>query len=352
MSEAPVRVLLIEDSPDDADLLRELLGGSEFAIDQRETLAEARRILAESPPDLLLLDLHLPDGSGLETMEGARAHSRSLPIVVLTGSLSEEDGVAALRAGASDYLLKDQLGPDLPWRLRYAIERHSNERVLRTFAALLSHELRHALGVVGGYGDELADLNAGPGGNGSLRRISRRVREIASDTVRLIDATLELSRTERSTAPLQRESVDAGKLFESLAAEFRVRGGADVDLVWRSKVAQPVWTDAVKLKMILRNLVANAVRVAAGGRVAVGADLESDRVVFSVKDSGPGIPSAEIPRLLQAFRQGGEPGHAGRAGLGLYVVDRLTESLGGRLELRSNGDGSVFRVSLPGAIIR
>jgi signal transduction histidine kinase len=89
--------------------------------------------------------------------------------------------------------------------------------------------------------------------------------------------------------------------------------------------------------------------------VTVAAELVGDRVPLSVSASGPGIPEADIPRLFAAFRQGGEvaPGATGRASLGLYVVDRLTESLGGRLEAESCGKGSTFRVSLPGsAVIR
>lgn len=128
---SPLRVLLVEDNPGDADLV--ILSLSEFSGDigevrRAERLADARTALAGSRSDVVLLDLSLPDASGLEALEILRTEHPDLPIVVLTGALGDL-GARALCEGAQDYLIKGQVdGPLLLRALRYSIERLRIER--------------------------------------------------------------------------------------------------------------------------------------------------------------------------------------------------------------------------------
>src|SRR5262245_59984721 len=108
----PLRVLLIEDNPDDAELLRETLAerrGERVALVAVETLGEAMAQLDRAAVDLLLLDLSLPDSQGLETVTRMRAHAPRVPIIVLTGLDDDALGVQAIHAGAQDYLAKGQV---------------------------------------------------------------------------------------------------------------------------------------------------------------------------------------------------------------------------------------------------
>jgi len=121
-------VLLVEDNPADARLLREALAeiaDSRFEITHCETLAQAHEFLAKNTSDVILSDLGLPDSQGLETIRHIHKAAPGVPVVVLTALNDESFGGQVLQEGAQDYLVKGQIDSRLLWRaLRYAMERH------------------------------------------------------------------------------------------------------------------------------------------------------------------------------------------------------------------------------------
>jgi len=121
-------VLLVEDNPADARLLREALAeiaDSRFEITHCETLSQAHEFLAKNTSDVILSDLGLPDSQGLETIRHIHKAAPGVPIVVLTALNDESFGDQVLQEGAQDYLVKGQIDSRLLWRaLRYAMERH------------------------------------------------------------------------------------------------------------------------------------------------------------------------------------------------------------------------------------
>ncbi|MFF8401418.1 PP2C family protein-serine/threonine phosphatase [Streptomyces sp. NPDC015684] len=124
------RILLVEDDDGDALLVEELLYDTDMphALTRCRTAADARRALAAHPVDCVLLDLHLPDASGVETVQAIQADTRAA-IIVLTGLDEPRAGVDALAAGAQDYLIKGKVDPDLMQRaVRYAVQRKQAER--------------------------------------------------------------------------------------------------------------------------------------------------------------------------------------------------------------------------------
>ncbi|WP_194813851.1 PP2C family protein-serine/threonine phosphatase [Nocardia sp. XZ_19_385] len=124
-------LLLVEDDPADALLVEELVAdvGPGLRLEWAHSLAEAARRLGESSPDCVLLDLHLPDAQGLEGLARIRACADGVAIVVLTGLDQEQTGLAAVAAGAQDYLIKGRVEPELFGRaVRYAIQRKQAER--------------------------------------------------------------------------------------------------------------------------------------------------------------------------------------------------------------------------------
>jgi two-component system, sensor histidine kinase and response regulator len=135
MSSAPINVLLIEDNPGDARLLRELLqeaGSSQFELVHAERFSEAMTRMSERRFDVVLLDLSLPDAHGLDTISRLGSQAEGTPIVILTGLNDEEIAIRALQQGAQDYLVKGQADGQLLARaLRYAIQRHKAEESLK-----------------------------------------------------------------------------------------------------------------------------------------------------------------------------------------------------------------------------
>jgi len=141
MSEAPIRILLVEDNPGDARLLREFLRESaslSFELTHVDRLADARARMEAEGADVILLDLSLPDAHGLDSVTRTLEFAPHVPIVVLTGLDDESAALAAVHAGAQDYLVKGQVESGVLTRsIRYACER---KRLERERAQLLDRE--------------------------------------------------------------------------------------------------------------------------------------------------------------------------------------------------------------------
>jgi len=143
-----MRVLLVEDNPGDARLIRIYLaeaGAAAFDLAHADKLAEGIRRAREGDFDVVLLDLSLPDASGLEAVTKMHEAVATCPIVVLTGLNDEAVALEAVRKGAQDYLVKDQISSALLVRaMRYAVERKRAEEALRTSEAQLSNAMEIA----------------------------------------------------------------------------------------------------------------------------------------------------------------------------------------------------------------
>jgi signal transduction histidine kinase len=128
--EAPLSILLVEDNPGDTRLIKEMLGETtttRFLFDEVSTLNTALERLREGRTGVVLLDLSLPDSSGLATFEHLRGHAPGLPVIVVTGLDDDNIALQAVQKGAQDYLVKGQVDPGLLARsIRYAIERQHN----------------------------------------------------------------------------------------------------------------------------------------------------------------------------------------------------------------------------------
>jgi PAS domain S-box-containing protein len=136
-----LRVLLVEDNPGDADLIVELLPDKcEVVVAAR--ISEAREHAGAERFDILLLDLGLPDSNGLDTLRTMRLYAVELPIIVMTGNNDEQMGLAAIREGAQDYLIKGQIAQNLLVRsIKYAVERKQTENALKELNATLEERI-------------------------------------------------------------------------------------------------------------------------------------------------------------------------------------------------------------------
>lgn len=222
-------------------------------------------------------------------------------------------------------------------------------RVKADFIAAVSHDLRTPLHVLIGYNEMLLEGAAGPLADGQ-RELVRRMYDCAVRFLGLIDGVLGVGRVESGLDRIVASDVSLPELCEELVHEvdFLRRPGVEV----RCDVAPlVVATDAAKLATILRNLVTNALKFTTEGTVEIQARVEpDDRLVLRVRDTGPGIPADDRPKLFEMFRQGAAGLRSGGSGLGLglYLVKRLSHMLGGDVELvASEPGGTAFEVRIP-----
>jgi signal transduction histidine kinase len=169
----------------------------------------------------------------------------------------------------------------------------------------------------------------------------------------LVDATLDLSRLDAGRLPVELGAVDLGALLQALHVETRdlVRAKPALALVWRVAGALPaIHTDPAKLRIVLKNLLDNAVKFTERGSITLTAAPRLGGVEVTVADTGVGIAPDALAYVFEAFRQGDGSTtrrHDG-VGLGLHLVQRYVAVLGGTLDVTSApGEGSTFRVWLP-----
>jgi PAS domain S-box-containing protein len=234
-------------------------------------------------------------------------------------------------------------------RLMSQLERAS--RLKSEFVATMSHELRTPLHIILGYNDLILDGAFGdltPDQRDGLERADRNARSL----LELINATLDMSRLEAGRLTLDLREVAVADVVAQVDLDTRdVQAQSGLAFSWIVAPDLPtVYTDPAKLKTILRNLVGNAVKFTPRGSVAIEAVADAGGVAIAVRDTGVGIPEEQLREVFEPFLQLDPPGRASRGGvgLGLYIVSRLLDELGGSVGVESwVGEGSTFRVWIP-----
>ncbi|MGE0680762.1 MAG: sensor histidine kinase [Candidatus Binatia bacterium] len=219
------------------------------------------------------------------------------------------------------------------------------------FLAMMSHELRTPLNIVIGYADLLSEHTFGPLTDEQAETL-KRLRRNAHELYELITAMLDLSRLESGRLPVDVKTIELRKLLEEIRDETRdVRKQSGLHFVWNvdPKLLQ-MQTDPGKLKVVIKNLLGNAIRFTTKGSVTIDAHACRGGVEICIADTGIGIPQDALALIFEPFRQVDE--HAlqlrGGTGLGLYIVKRLLGLLGGEVTVESEeGRGSTFRVWTP-----
>jgi signal transduction histidine kinase len=221
------------------------------------------------------------------------------------------------------------------------------------FIGTMSHELRTPLNAIIGYSELLRDGDFGPISEGQ-REICFKVLDYSRQLLELIQATLDVSRMESGALPVTLGPVDVAKLLDELAAQVPtswVKPGVKL-LMAAEPELPPLQSDHNKLKMIVRNLVHNALKFTESGSVSVAASLTDDGTVLqiTVTDTGIGITPENQAIIFDMFRQvdGSDRRRHDGVGLGLYIVRRLTVTLGGSIAVESElGRGSSFILRFP-----
>lgn len=356
----PLRVLLIEDSPEDAELLSEQLLEAEMdaSFERVDSEPALREVLERYVPDIVLSDLSMPGFSGYQALHIVRELHPNIPFIFVSGTMGEETAVDALHEGANDYIIK-HLPARLPSAVARAIRdaRGEIERVrvegelmraqrlesLALLAAGLSHDLRNILQPLLIVPDLMRVRSDDP----QLGRLADVVAECGRRGHEMVDSMLSFVRGSRQPS----ERITVQRLFQAVALLLKSSLPASVELqldVSDDRLA--VEANYTELQQVLLNLSLNAIQAMPdGGRLSLKADLVesaegSSLLRICVQDQGVGMDEETQARLFSPFFTTKSEG----TGLGLVSCKRIIESCQGSIHVESQpGVGTSFSVLLP-----
>jgi signal transduction histidine kinase len=369
MSDQSTHVLLIEDNPGDADLVRLRLVEGKSAADVScvNRLSDGLASLKEQSPSVILLDLNLPDSQGADTFRKVLEKAPNVPVVILSGQDDEELAMKALHQGVQDYLVKGAFSSSsLDRAMRYAVERQALLRSLEMsrkqqlefknqFLSHVSHELRTPLTCIHQFVTILLDGLAGevsPEQRDHLKTILKSVNQLGA----MVRDLLEASRVESGKIRIEPRCVAIGDLIrqavtmmEPIAHEKEV--GLEVGVDTRIPF---VYGDPDRILEVLINLLENGIKFTPqGGSVTVRTCLvqtDPDFVYISVVDTGCGItPEARALVFERLYQDPNAVDNRRKGlGLGLFIAKELVSLHGGRIWVASEpGQGSTFSFTLP-----
>jgi two-component system cell cycle sensor histidine kinase/response regulator CckA len=367
-----LEVLIVEDNPDDAELVLRALRQAGFDPHWSRVETEPDFMAAlKKTPQIILSDYSMPSFSGLRALELSQASGLNIPLILISGTVGEDVAVEAMRRGSADYLLKDRLA-----RLGSAVERVLNEQrliaerkeleaqfvqaqkmeVIGQLSAGMAHDFNNILAVIIGYGDlMLQELR----GESTLRNYTAEIRHAADRASALTRQLLVFSRKQASQAVV----FDLNAMLQDLDKMLRRLIDENVELTMvLSQEAGRVKADAGYIGQVLMNLVVNARdAMPNGGKLTIttsnatlGENVESATsgplpgryVVISVSDTGTGMTAEVQARLFEPFFTTKPKGKG--TGLGLVTCQAIVRQCGGKIDIFSKpGQGATFRIYIP-----
>jgi signal transduction histidine kinase len=362
-----IRILLVENDGAAVASVRTMLAGGGYTVTVAASLADAVRVASTGHVDLVLLDLSLPDASGLAALSGIQRAFPHKPVVVVSSDDLERVATQAVQAGAQDYLLKGRFSDaGLRRALHNAVERGDlRERLAASIAelehqranflqlnqlkndliAVLAHDIKGPLTSIVGFAELLEE---GYLEGAAATDAARTIRTNAQRLSTLANDVLALSRIEHGELEIAADRVDLVAVAKS-AIELH---GSERAITFSSDVtAAPVLGDADRLRQVFDNLLRNAVKYSPGGQpVDVTVTTQGDAFRVAVRDRGIGIPEDEQDRLFERFSRASNARRAKIAGsgIGLFIVKMIVDRHGGSITVQSKlGGGSTFVVTLP-----
>ncbi|MCH8157509.1 MAG: hybrid sensor histidine kinase/response regulator [Nitrospinae bacterium] len=368
------RVLLVDDTPENLDILRKALDREGYEISIVSSGELALEVVPKFKPDLILLDIMMPGMDGYETCRQLKKNPRTsdIPIIFITAKIEADDVVQAFQTGGADYVTKPFQHKEVCARVRTQLELRSlmkqkenlikdlgekNERLVELddlknrFLGMAAHDLRNPLATIKGFSTLLIDADDSfP--KEEQEDFLKTIKSVSEHMLTLVNDLLDYSVIESGNLNIEKE---LGSMKDLVIERIRVNQflaepkGISIQ---KSLCDLPEFEfDRNRIIQVLDNLIGNAVKFSPkGSTVHVSARLQEGQVRVTVKDEGPGISVEDQKLLFEGFQKlsarptGGEKS----TGLGLAIVKKMTEAHGGTLSVDSRlGEGSEFSFTLP-----
>jgi signal transduction histidine kinase len=373
-------ILYVERHVSDIDLTRThfTFAAPQFRLDVVHTSTEALAALQSGSIDLILADLRLPDLDALQLLREMKHADVRVPLIVVTGRGDEQVAVAALKLGASDYIVKRKnYLVQLPYAIENAIARsqlaRANERLKRElsererlaaenarlleeargavrardeFLAIAAHEIRGPLMSIrlGSQSLQSRKLPA-PAFGSVIDIIGREEQRLA----RFVDELLDLGRIRAAPLQLSVEHVDLETLVREVVQRFSgelAKSGSTVTIAVQGTIAGQ-W-DRARVDQVVTNLLSNAIKFGLGRPIDITLSAKGVWANLRMTDRGIGIPEERREEVFEPFHRETSARNYGGLGLGLYIARTIVDALGGRLRIEGDaGNGSTLVLELP-----
>jgi two-component system sensor histidine kinase/response regulator len=388
-------ILIVDDTPANLQLLFSILTEAGYRVRPAGSGKVGLEAVAAKAPDLILLDIRMPDMDGFEVCQRLKAkeYSREIPVIFVSALDDANGKVESFRLGAVDYITKPFEPSEILARVKTHLEirniqvsletsnrelRDSREELVRlnsalenrtgelaiardraeesdrlksAFLAAMSHELRTPLNSIVGFTGMLRQELDGPLNQEQAKQLGM-VETSAKHLLKLINDVLDVSKIEAGAVELLIEPFDVRELVERnmLALQpLAKKKGLTLEVNIEPGVGQ-ISSDSRRVEQILINLVNNAIKFTKEGTVKVSCGIRDNRLVTRATDTGIGIKQEDMAHLFDSFRQldVGPARNVEGTGLGLSISKKLTEMLGGEIRVESDwGVGSTFTFAIP-----
>jgi len=376
MEEAKGNILVIDDELGIREGCRRCLEPQGFAVETAATIQEGIHKIQECDFDLVLLDVMMPDGRGIDLLGACQKKDPDLVSVIITGYATVELAVEAIKRGAYDFISKpfttdlllmtvnqglERRRLSLEAKRLQAIEQEAAElarakeemerldRFKTTFTLTVAHELRAPVTALQSF---LLAMLKGYVPPDQQRDILQRAIERARELLDLVDDLLSLAAARQELTPPKRKKLSPADSLERVVPLLRAQA-KEKGVVFATEVRQRPLVEAnpSQMEQLWTNLISNGIKYTpAGGQVTITLDEEGGWAVGTVEDDGIGIAPEDQAQVFEEFYrtpQAKEMEPHG-TGLGLPLVKRIVETHGGTIEVESAlGQGSRFTFRLP-----
>jgi signal transduction histidine kinase len=368
------RLLIVDDDEDFADSLLDLLAPKGYVTQVAGTAERAHASLRTFDAQVALFDIRLGLASGVDLFATLKGERPELVGVIMTAHVDSKTAIEALRHGAYDYIDKSCHPGELYAVLERCFEKiqlqeerasayealrvakeaaeHAN-RAKSEFLATMSHELRTPLNAIIGFSEMIAAQTLGPIGNAQYHDYINDINASGVHLLTIINDILDLSKAEAGKLQLSEDVADLRHVIEAALKMVRPRA-ASAGVTLSSDIPSELpflIGDELRLKQALLNLLSNGIKFTpAGGQVDITAAERNGELIITIRDTGIGIASADIPKAFEPFRQ--IDNRLSRkyegTGLGLPLATAIIDQHDGRLELASEvGIGTTVTVAIP-----
>lgn len=376
------KILIVDDKQENILALKNLIKGTSLSILSAHNGEDALSLILDHDFALALLDVQMPDMSGIELARIMRStrRSRNIPIIFVTAIASSKEIIfEGYDHGAVDFLVKPLDPHIVRSKVRVFVELDQQKKMMSRqmeqlnllksqaeqmsktksqFLANMSHEIRTPLGAILGFAEMLSDTVRGEEEQSEFVDAILRNGQLLKQ---LIDDILDISKIEAGRLVIEKRDSDFREIMMEIRQTFipiaKARG---LELLFRNSTEMPksIVTDPVRLKQILINIIGNSLKFTTKGHVVVDsaftrrtvAGEEKPQVSITIKDTGCGIPEETRASLFEPFVQADASTTRlyGGTGLGLSISRHLAQCLGGDVQLTSSisGYGSVFQITI------